>query len=81
MGGNVREKLEEAPRIKIRGFNFRGEIFDCLMLSNVNFELGTRGEILPSTRIDGTLQCRVLRERLVSQARPNQPQHGSLSGY
>ena len=58
MGGNVREKLEEAPRIKIRGFNFRGEIFDCLMLSNVNFELGTRGEILPSTRIDGTLQCR-----------------------
>ena len=78
MGGNFREKLEETPRIKFRGFNFHGVIFDR---GNVNFELGTRGESLPSTRIDGMLQCRVLRERLVSQARPNQPQHGSLSGY
>ena len=30
LGGNFREKLEEAPRIKFRGFNFCGAIFDCL---------------------------------------------------
>ena len=28
VGGNFHEKLEEAPRIKFRGFNFRGAIFD-----------------------------------------------------
>ena len=80
MGGNFREKLEEAPRIKFHGLNFRGAIFDPYA-GNVNFELGTCGESLPLMRTDGTLQCRVLRERQVSQARPNQPQHGSLSGY
>ena len=30
MGRNFHEKLEEAPRIKFRGFNFRGAIFDRL---------------------------------------------------
>ena len=37
MGGNFREKLEEAPRIKFRGFKFRGAmaIADDVM----NFEL------------------------------------------
>ena len=40
-----REKLEEAPRIKFRGFNFRGAISIRLPCTrNVNFELGTRGE-------------------------------------
>ena len=45
MGGNFRVKLEEAPRIKFRGFNFRGAISIRLLCArNVNFELGTRGE-------------------------------------
>ena len=39
MGGNFREKLEEALRIKFRGFKFHGAI---LYFCNVNFELGTR---------------------------------------
>ena len=53
MGGNFREKLEEGPRIKFRGFNFRGVIFDrSPYAGNVNFELRTCGESLPSTRID-----------------------------
>ena len=30
VSGNFREKLEEAARIKFRGFNFRGAIFDRL---------------------------------------------------
>ena len=76
MGGNFHEKLEETPRIKFRGFNFRGTI-----LGRGNVNLGHMERVLPSTRIDGMLQCQVLRERLVSQGRPNQPQHGSLSGY
>ena len=37
--------------------------------------------LLSTSEKDGTLQCRVLRERRVSQARPNQPQRWSLSGY
>ena len=32
-------------------------------------------------RKDGTFLCRDLHERLVLQARHNQPQHRSLSGY
>ena len=45
MGGNFREKLDEVPRIKFRGFNFRGATSIWLPLArNVNFELGTRGE-------------------------------------
>ena len=44
MGGNFREKLEEALRIKFRGFKFRGTIlYFCVRKRNVNFELGTRG--------------------------------------
>ena len=39
MGGNFREKLEEAPRIKFRGFKFRG--VKVLRADDVmNFELG-----------------------------------------
>jgi len=46
-------------------------------MTHVNFELEDVEQILVSTRKDG----RVLHERLISQARPNQPQRGSLSGY
>ena len=41
MGGNLREKLEEAPTIKFHGFKFHGTI-DCGLCSE-NFELGSRG--------------------------------------
>ena len=45
MGGNFCEKLEEAPRIKFRGFHFCGVISIRLpCVRNVNFELGTCGE-------------------------------------
>ena len=45
MGGNFRKKVEEVPRIKFCGFNFRGVISIRLHCAhNVNFELGTRGE-------------------------------------
>ena len=69
MGGNFCEKLEEAPRIEFHG------AIDCGWC-NVDFELGTRGSKFLK---DGTLQCWVLREKLVSQVRPNQPQRGSLT--
>ena len=43
MGGNFREKLEEALRIKFRGFKFCGmTLYFCMWKRNVNFELGTR---------------------------------------
>ena len=52
MGGNFREKLEEAPRIKFLNFVACDDV--------VNFELEHVERILVSQR--------VLRERLVSQA-------------
>ena len=40
MGGNFREKLEEAPRIKFRGFKFRGAMVIFSIADDVmNFEL------------------------------------------
>ena len=41
MGGNFREKLEEAARIKFCGFKFRGT--RGLQMTHVNFELGIHG--------------------------------------
>ena len=79
MGGNFREKLEEAARIKFCGFKFRGA--RGLQMTHVNFELGIRGVNFSFMRQDGTLQCQVLHEGLVSQARSNQPQYGLFSGY
>ena len=77
MGGNFREILEEAPRIKFRGamvFLDRGDV--------MNFELGTR-----ERQVRRTLQCRVLRERLNTtnpsadrfQINKNYPRRGWLS--
>ena len=53
-------------------------MIDC-QWRNVNFELGTRGVSFCLDEKDRMLHCRVLREKLVSQARPNQPQRGSLT--
>ena len=40
MDGNFREKLEEAPRIKFRGFKFRGAMVIFSIADDVmNFEL------------------------------------------
>ena len=76
MGGNFRERLEEGPRIIFHGLKISWHAIGSQM-THVNFELEDVEQILVSTRKDG----RVLHERLVSQARPNQPQRGSLSGY
>ena len=49
------------------------DVIDCRWC-NVNFELGTCEANFCFDEKDGTLQCQLLREKLVSQARPNQPQ-------
>ena len=46
MGVKFNEKLEEAPRIKFRGFKFRGLWHDRIADDVVNFELETRRAML-----------------------------------
>jgi len=43
VGGNFCEKLEEAPRIKFRGFEFCGLWHIGSRMTYVNFELETHG--------------------------------------
>ena len=33
MGGNFREKLDKAPRIKFRGFKFRGMMYELQLMN------------------------------------------------
>ena len=81
-GWKFHEKLEEASRIKFRGFKVTINYFEpCEMHTStsclrkqLNLE-HTERILLSTPEKDGMLQCRVLRERRVSQARPNQPQH------
>ena len=54
------------PELIFCGFNFCGVIFNRLTPVMWTLNLGHLERVLPSTRIDGTLQCQV------SQARPNQ---------
>ena len=60
-------------------FKFRSAIFQSWMTYCELWTWDTWREIW--LQKDETLQFRVLRERLVSQARPNQPQRGLVSDY